>query len=499
MKYALLTLMLIVSLTGIAAAQDAPFEPSPCPFPPLDGVTCGVLIVPEDHSDPNSPEIELMVAIIESRSSTPAEPVIYLEGGPGGSALFAVEDYTRHPLRDNHDLILFDQRGTGFSQPSLNCYEMEDFEEEDGLTACYERLLDEGINLDAYNSAASAADVDALRRVLGYEQVNLWGISYGTRLALTVMRDYPANIRAVVIDSVYPPEINSIEQGASDSIRAFDTLFAACAADPMCSSEYPTLEDDFYTMVDDFNFDPPVFEYDDGFEVYELELFGDDILEGMFQTLYDSPAIPMLPYGITLLANAQDDFDYQDGYDIILGFWTPETWAQGFTDGAESVYESDMVMDYMEEYGDISDSEGVYNAVECAEEVHFNDLDAAFNVINTAPPPLQEWLYQSAEEPFFDCEVWEVARSGAVENEPVVSDIPTLLISGEFDPITPPSYAESALRTLSNGQHIVFPTGAHGESGDVGCAADIASAFLADPTASLDTSCIPQQVKWYVE
>lgn len=496
---------LVLMSVGLVHGQDYEpyFEEIDCPFPEdsLD-VSCGVLVVPEDRSDPNSEELELVVAIIPAANGNPLpDPIIYLEGGPGGSALFAVEDFQNHPLRQDRDLILIDQRGTGFSYPSLNCYEAEDPEfASDPDQACYERLLSEGINLSAYTSAASAADINDLRITLGYEQVNLWGISYGTRLALTVLRDYPEGIRAVVIDSVYPPEINSIEQGTDDALRAFNEIFIQCAADADCAAAYPTLEEDFYSMVANFNQNPPVFEYDDGFESYELELYGDDVLDALFQTLYNSAVIPMLPFGISILAYAQDDFDYQDGYDIVSGYWTAEDWEAGFTEGgAESIFESDMVLDYMDEVGGIDDSEGMYNSVECGEEVHFNDLDTALARVDAAPAELQEWLQASAEGLFFSCATWAVDESAAIENERVSSDVPVLLVSGQFDPVTPPDYAESALQGLSNGQHVVFPTGGHGETGSAGCGGDIAHAFFANPMQPVDTSCVPQFVEWYIE
>ncbi len=495
-------LILCAALVPPALAQDYDFffEETDCFFPDLPDVTCGVLIVPEDRSNPDSFEIELAVAIIAAENGNPLpDPVIYLEGGPGGSALFAVQDYLEHPLRENRDLILFDQRGTGFSFPSLNCPEIEEDEVDDPVLACYERLIDEGIDLDMYNSAASAADVNDLRIALGYEQVNLWGISYGTRLALTTIRDYPEGIRAVVIDSVYPPEVNSVEQGGLDSVAAFDAFFAACANDAACSAAYPNLQADFYALVDELNANPAVFEYDDGFEVSEFELIGDDVVNALFLALYDSNVIPMLPYGINLLVNPRDDFDLQDGYDILQGFYTPESWQGIETTFPESVFESDMVLDYLDEFGDISDSEGMYSAVECSEEVVFNDPDVALEAAEQAPEELQAWLIESGEGLLTDCEIFAVAARPALENERVSSDLPVLAISGGYDPVTPPSYADSALEGLPNGQHVVFPAGGHSETGNPGCGADITRQFFDDPSATLDTTCIPQSTDWYVE
>lgn len=500
----LLTVFLLGIVPTFAQDDELPyFEEYDCIFGEIDGVTCGYLVVPEDRSDPNSPEIYLAVAIISARNGNPLpDPVIYLEGGPGGGALFAVEDFMTLPLAENRDLILFDQRGNGFSEPSLNCYEMEENESDDPSTDCYNRLLDEGINLSAYNSMENAADVADLRVALGYDEVNLYGISYGTRLALSVMRDHPEGIRSVVIDSVYPPEVNSTTTGPQDTVRAFHYLFDACAADAACNAAYPDLENNFYAMIEDFNVNPPTFVYDDGEEETEVELLGDDVLELMFQTLYVTEAIPMLPYGITLMMNAQDDTDFSDAYAIISGVWTPETWIAGEVTGGDSVvYDSEGVNEYIEEYGDISDSEGTYNAVTCAEETPFEDFDSAYAAVEDAPAAIQEYLYQSIDSAQLECEIWQVDPSDNIESQRVVSAIPTLLIAGGFDPVTPESYAESALQGLSNGELLVFANGGHGISGSPGCAANIVRDFVDNPSTSTDDPCRQTEalVDWYIE
>ena len=197
------------------AAAGAPrFEKTECWFkePAGHDVECGWVIVPEDHARPEGKTIKLAVARFKSDASQPEpDPVIYLEGGPGGSALKSYTsqfDFLFGPLLEKRDVVLFDQRGTGYSQPALACPEynqavidmlpkdMTAAESETvankALLACRDRLVKEGVNLDMYNSAQNAADIEALRQALGYDQVNLYGISYGTRLALTALRDAPA-------------------------------------------------------------------------------------------------------------------------------------------------------------------------------------------------------------------------------------------------------------------------------------------------------------------
>lgn len=487
-------------------AQSATWTPAPCPFPDVERISCGILTVPESRDGSSNAQLELMVAVVAAQNGSPLpDPIIYLEGGPGGAAVMSADLLLDHPLGANRDIILLDQRGNGFSQPSLNCYEIEEGDSDDPTAECYERLLDEGINLSAFNSIENAADVNDLRLAMGYDQVNLWGISYGTRLALEVMRYHPEGLRSVVIDSVYPAEINTLETGSYDVARAFDYFFEACASDPVCSDEYPDLEETFYAMLERFEEEPPVFFYDDGFEEYEMELYGFDLFDPMFQTFYSSDSVKMIPYGITLLDNAQDDFDYADGLDLISGYYTPESWENWEEDPAsmgESIADSDMVMDYMDEYGDVSDSEGMFTSVTCAEETVFEDIDTAYDNLDQLDVNdlMYDWLLFSIEGSFFDCETWIVDPAPVEQSQRVISDVPTLLISGGFDPVTPPYFGDSAAEGLSNGTHVVFPFGGHGDSwAKDSCASSITTAFIGNPAAAVDASCVPQTYDWYVE
>ena len=198
------------------------FNPAPCAFPVPGGyrVYCGYLVVPENRAAPNSALIQLHVAVFQSFAEGPEpDPVVHLAGGPGSSSLDVVAYLFGQGLDavlNRRDFIFFDQRGTGYSRPRLDCPErnaltptllsgaLSDDQEfqaiVDAFHRCRDRLTAQGIDLSAYNSAASAADVNDLRLALGYEQLNLYGDSYGTRLALTVMRDYPGAVRSVVLE-----------------------------------------------------------------------------------------------------------------------------------------------------------------------------------------------------------------------------------------------------------------------------------------------------------
>jgi pimeloyl-ACP methyl ester carboxylesterase len=309
------------SPTATAVSQSsAQFSEDACEFdvPAGRDVTCGWLTVPEDRTDPDNTEtIQLHVAIFSSDNPNPApDPIVYLEGGPGGDALETIPlvfAMRFAPFLANHDLIMFDQRGTGYSQPSLSCPESReltfDLLEQDisieaaseqavaALLACHDRLVAEGVNLAAYNSAQSAADLNDLRLALGVDEWNLWGLSYGTRLAQTAMRDYPEGIRSVVLDSTYPLSANLLTDTPANVARAMDLLFAGCAADPACNEAYPDLETVFYDTVAQLNEESiilPLHNVLTG-ETYDAFFTGDDLLGVLFQTLYLTEVIPDLP------------------------------------------------------------------------------------------------------------------------------------------------------------------------------------------------------------
>ena len=274
----LLVTMMVVVLVALAGGYSifravAPpshpvssaFQQTHCPFLLGAGlvegqnVKCGFLVVPEDRSLPKGPTIRLAVAIFKTPSSQrDPDPVLFLSGGPGLPLLERMgPTFNAGNLAgslQNRDLILLDQRGNGYSQPSLRCSANET------PRACHDRLVKSGINLNAYTTLENAADVHDLIRALGYQQVNLEGVSYGTRLALTVMRLFQADLRSVVLDSVIPPQVNGFTSIPPAALRAFDVLFQGCSADPSCNSTYPHLHAVFYQLVADLNTTPITFD-----------------------------------------------------------------------------------------------------------------------------------------------------------------------------------------------------------------------------------------------
>jgi len=252
------------------AAQQAPqaFEPAPCPratvreFEDERRLTCGFLSVLEDRTQPNGPRIKLNVVRVKAVSPRPAEdPVIMLAGGPGEGLgdlvpLLFGEDAPLEPLLADRDWIVLDQRGTGRSQPALDCPELTNLSAPEQLTRvsdedptsgrvvalrlCRERLAAAGVNLSAYNTVENAADVAALRTALGIKSFNLYAESYGTRLALAIVRDHPDGLRSLILDSTYPLQAGLNPVLATNYSRALNRVFDRCDADPGCSAGFPT-------------------------------------------------------------------------------------------------------------------------------------------------------------------------------------------------------------------------------------------------------------------
>ena len=451
---------------------DTPFNPK---------IECGNLFVPEDRNQPDSPMIQIHVAIIKSNSKQPApDPIVILGGGPGGYTVGGVNYWINifESARKDRDLIIFDQRGVGYSEPELNCPEMEEqfyqyqaqdisLEEEIQLDtraaqACHDRLVGEGVNLAAYTSAANAADVNDLRLALGYTEWNLYGGSYGTRLALTVMRDFPQGIRSVILDSVCLPQADHYAELASNVERAFNLLFERCAAHPRCAEAFPDLQTVFYEVVARLDEQPVTLSFNrpDTGERADLVMNGRRLVGTFFSLLYSTGDIPGLPKLIYEIYN-----DRWGEFNSLIQ-WTKTS------------------MEYL--------SEGMWISVDCGEEAQFSSPEAVELANTPVNPVIREAMVFG---PYFSiCSLWDASAAPKVESKAVSSDIPTLIFMGELDPIHPPAWGVVAAKTLSKSQYFEFPNYGHGvlgEGSDGGnCSQKILDAFLSDPAAEVDASCI---------
>src|SRR5579871_6545378 len=243
-----------------------------------DQVECGYVSVPRRHADPTGPAIRLATVIIKSQASEPSpEPLFIAQGGPGGSSIdsFAqllVSEPAVRPAADR-DLIVWDQRGTLFSEPALTCPEMskEDLQtaqtkapdkgddeaaELAAYRACGERLAREAGNLSDFNTVENANDIEAIRIALGYDAMTFYGVSYGSELGQYLIRQHPEHLRAAVLDAVVPTTFSLITDVGEVKLRIGEKYFAACSQEPSCNKAYPNLGLRFLSLIDRLNKKP---------------------------------------------------------------------------------------------------------------------------------------------------------------------------------------------------------------------------------------------------
>ncbi len=375
-------------------------------------------------------------------------------------------------------MIFFDPRGVGYSEPALDCPEVMDAFHETHAEAisdqewidrqvaanltCRDRLVSAGIDLGAYHSAAMAADVNDLRIALGYDQVNLFGISYGTRTALTVMRDFPEILRSVILDSVVPVEMN-LGREAVTAARALEIIFQHCLADTPCKEAYPNP----LAVLDDLT--DAIHESPITVQVWHLFKNKNDTLfvnrsilgAGLVEALYNfetAASLPKLIYETIPVQNESNKILAASLTNYVL-------------------------------FGEIS-SLGMRNSVLCSDEGTFITLEDFLKKNATVHPALGEHFNKEHEVFFRICEAWGAKVSDPIENQPVVSDIPTLIFSGEFDPVTPPSWGQQVAASLENAIFIELPGLGHTVFADRRCPRDIVANFLDDPESPPDQNCV---------
>lgn len=251
----LLCVATLICASGAAWSQSAarPWA-VPCPFDSskaLLKVTCGRLTLPENPERPGR-VVEIAFMLVKApRRIDENGPVVFLNGGPGDNSLYFAEQLVRHPhIRDvvvDRDWVFFDQRGTGRSNPSLYCAPDADWLKQ--VKTCHDQLVAQGIDLSQYNSVRIAGDMEALRKTLGVRQWNLWGISYGARLAVVSARSYPASVRSIILDGSGVPEGQELIDDARGTEIALNKIFSKCAADSACAAAYPQLRTRFVAAL----------------------------------------------------------------------------------------------------------------------------------------------------------------------------------------------------------------------------------------------------------
>jgi pimeloyl-ACP methyl ester carboxylesterase len=455
------------------AAPDPPAGAGPrlalqaCSLPGVPGpARCGTLQVPENRALPGGRRIGLNVVVVPAESAVPApDPVFVLVGGPGQPAT-VVAGQVLPPLaavRRDRDVVLVDQRGTGKSNP-LTCGSGSWTQNARGSGRDAEQLracraeLERRADLRMYGTPAAVADLEAVRAALGYERVNLVGISYGSRVAQEYLRRHPGRTRSVVMRAVAPVGFNIPLDGALAAQEALDRVVSDCAADAACSAAYPRLAAD---------------------------------LDSVFARADRSPAPVLIrdpASGDTVTLQLSRGLLGQTLYTLLLGSSTRQSipmLVHGAATRGPQALEGVLSQIIPAVYGPIP--RGMYLSVVCSEDApRITDRDADRE---------GRTFMREAAAIRGSCAGWPRAALPADFHQPVRSDVPVLLVSGGADPATPPAMGERALTYLRNGLHVVVPAASHGPVFP-GCAEELVARFVAAGShTGLSTECAAE-VRW---
>jgi pimeloyl-ACP methyl ester carboxylesterase len=472
LKFAVATLIGAVCLqAAIAAAAD----PTPAPAlhdcrleHPLrlrsEEARCTSVIVPENRARPDGPGLELAIALVPALDRrSRAAPLFVLAGGPGQSAIDLYTSFAGAFARINreHDLVLLDQRGTGRSAP-LSCAMPPDWspaadqrpELRRATRACLEKY---GDRVRYYTTHEAVLDLDQVRRALGYASIDLYGASYGTRVAELYMRRFPSVVHAAILDGVTDPQRPIGPDTPQDGERALQLIMARCEEARDCAEAYPALAGELADL-----------EHRYGPERVKIEAPDPD-----------SGLPTSLEFDRTMFDAALRFFSYSAGEASLLPGLIHEA-----ATGNPGPLASQAIMSARALDGQIA--VGMQNTVLCSEDVPFFPSDDALHAASAG-------TYQGSDQvdALRDiCAIWPSGPVDADLHAALRSDVPTLLLSGEADPVTPPSAAQRLARTLTHYRHVIVSGEGHGQLA-TGCIPRLMARFLEAPAPErLDTSCI---------
>jgi pimeloyl-ACP methyl ester carboxylesterase len=467
MKHLLLAAAACLALAACTSGPEAPRSRIALETCRLQGVDsaarCGTYEVWEDRAAKAGRRIKLNIAVIPARvGARDPDPVFVFAGGPGqGAVSLAAQVHTLFSrLNDTRDVVLIDQRGTGQSHP-LDCKD----EQEQPLQAMFEEALPEKFvekclaRLDAdprlYLTSIAVEDFDEVRDALGYSRINLWGASYGTRMALEYLRRHGDRVRTVVLDGVAPSTMKLPLSFVSDGEVALGKLIDACMAQARCAANYPKLREAIDALKGRLARTPARAAIHDPRtgERADIKVNENVFLAGLFRPLYIAELASLLPYGV--FAASDGDFN-------------------------------PLLAQNLEFVDDVSENlaVGLHLSVLCSEDI----------------PRITTEELARASKSFFGtalvddfvraCKRWPQGKVPADYYDPIRSDVPVLMFSGGIDPATPPHHAEEVARTLPRSRHFVAPQIGHGVSSH-GCAPRLIESFVRAGNAdALDGKCL---------
>jgi pimeloyl-ACP methyl ester carboxylesterase len=455
------TTALVTCMLTIGVAQGAGMAPIGIDFARCDltgsaGIgrieaECGALTVPEDPDDPNGSTIDLHVARIKAlRPVSGIDPLTLINGGPGASSVTLLADlkpaFTSILL--DRDIVVVDQRGTGRSAPlaceappsGLAAFDAEAIR--DAARRCLDTLDTDPAR---YTTRAAVADLEYLREALGYRRWNIYAVSYGTRVAQHYLRRHPHAVRTMILDGVVPPDVPLGPDIALNAQHTLTRILARCTADPDCHARFPDPSGQFATLAARLKAAPVTIEIPDpvGGRHASFEITYSHLAATVRILSYAPETAALIPLVI-------DEAESRRNYLPLL------------TQAQRIERELGRAINF-----------AMHNSVVCAEDApHYGELPELLSAL--------EATYLGADQMRAFAAICDLWPRGAVDpgfREHVASDVPTLLLSGEFDPITPPGYAERAAVRLTRSLHVVAPGQGHGVV-IRGCIPDLVADFV---------------------
>ncbi|MEN1728539.1 MAG: alpha/beta fold hydrolase [Pseudomonadota bacterium] len=463
-NHSALALFLLACIgTSPLAAQEFDHLDS-CELTGMGGLSvtarCGTLVVPEDPDQPDGRELELAYAIVPARAGSPApDPVFFLAGGPGQSAIDIAPMMSaalRDTNRDRH-LVFLEQRGTGTSHP-LNCTfdDMDDMLELDFERineAVRECMDDWDVDVRHFTSNDYARDLERLRAQYGFEQINLIGGSYGTRMAQVYLRAYPERVRSVVLDAVVPTRLRLGSEHSLVLDETLELLFDHCEADEACNTQFPDIKVAFRDLIG---------QYRDS---------GQSITISHPRTGEGTP----IEFNDQTLGSALRFLSYSPQTQMIIPYLVHEAATTGSPDriAAQALIVTDQITSQI--------AFGLNFAVGCTEDwpTWPNDIDNAGTLLGD----------QFIEMYSNVCEWWPAGDTPPDFHAPFDVDTPILILSGELDPVTPEKYGDETAEQFSNSLHLVGQGLGHTVSSHPCFSGIIRQFFESASVEELDTEC----------
>jgi len=481
---------LAMFLPSAVLAQAKPvFEPTTCWFdlPENQAAECGYLALPEDRRKPAGGKVRLPVVILKADpdEDTYGDPVLYITGGPGSDTDIDREGMStwlkvrRESWLNGRDFILFDQRGVGLSKPVLECPEVNRVgmsilkltgksAEQRGLYVkslndCSARLRREGRDPANYTTRTTVADIADMRAALGIKEWNLLGGSYGSRVALAVMRYRPEGVRAVILDSVFPPQVRFYQEEPAKIAWAIDKVVRACAADRDCNDRMPNAKQKLTEIMERLQRQPVMVKQKDptSGQFVDLPVNGAVWLRFMMQLMAERDGELQLVRYVALL-------DRQN-YSFLNDYIRLTTLAYTH---------------------DRSTKIGMHYSVNCNDEYPFTDWEAVKRSLEGNPIFAE---YGAALDTMEACPAWISPEAERLEKAAVRSEIPSLILNGEFDPKTPPEWAESTARSLPHSFYFEVKRVGHGAIFESACVVNMVKQFLDDPLTRPADACVAKE------